>query len=152
VDGLTRRQALDRAAQAGAVALLGGAAGACSGVANGKPFVPSGVQVAQLSTVRWVPVGSCFTASRGATVLPGAYLRRDPITGGIEAISAQCTHQACPVRYAADSGRFLCPCHGGVFDNDGKPIAGPPKQPLNRLQTAIRQNQVYLVGVTKTCK
>jgi Rieske Fe-S protein len=118
-------------------------------VANGKPFVPTGVQLVQLSTVSWVPVGPCFESSPDS---PGAYLRRDPVTGGIEAISAQCTHQACPVRYSAQAERFLCRCHGGLFDNDGKPIAGPPTQPLNRLQTALRQNQVYLVGVTKTCK
>ena len=148
MDGITRRQALE----AGAAAVLGATVAGCAGVANGKPFVPTGVQLAQLSTVRWVPVGSCFTSSRGAQVFPGAYLRRDPITGGIEAIDAQCTHQACPVRYAASDERFLCPCHGGVFDNNGNPVAGPPKQPLNRLQTAVRQDQVYLVGVTKTCK
>ena len=147
MDGLTRRQALGT----GVIAVLAGTAGGC-GLARGKPFVSPGVQLASLSDVRWIPTGPCFTTSRGASVRPGAYLRRDPVTGGIEAISAQCTHQACPVRYIAEAEHFTCPCHGGVFDNNGAPIAGPPRQSLNRLETAIRQDQIYLVGVTKTCK
>ncbi len=45
---------------------------------------------------------------------------------GIVALSDICPHLGCKVHYAADQGKFLCPCHGGVFEKDGTAIAGPP--------------------------
>lgn len=44
----------------------------------------------------------------------------------IVALSDVCPHLGCKVHYAADQGKFLCPCHGGVFEKDGTAIAGPP--------------------------
>ena len=41
-----------------------------------------------------------------------------------------CTHMQCPVRWQADLGQFLCPCHGGLYDITGKNIGGPPPKPL----------------------
>ena len=45
---------------------------------------------------------------------------------GIVALSDICPHLGCKVHYDAASAKFLCPCHGGVFEKDGKAIAGPP--------------------------
>jgi Rieske Fe-S protein len=33
---------------------------------------------------------------------------------------------------------YVCPCHGGAYDRDGRVVAGPPPQPLQRL--AVRVN------------
>jgi Rieske Fe-S protein len=33
---------------------------------------------------------------------------------------------------------FICKCHGGVFNEKGDPIAGPPKKPLIQLHVDIR--------------
>ncbi|MDP9189542.1 MAG: Rieske 2Fe-2S domain-containing protein, partial [Actinomycetota bacterium] len=41
----------------------------------------------------------------------------------------------CPVRYVEAAANFICPCHGGVYDFDGKVIGGPPVRPLDRFQT-----------------
>lgn len=41
-----------------------------------------------------------------------------------------CTHMQCPVRWQADLGQFLCPCHGGLYDITGKNVGGPPPKPL----------------------
>lgn len=44
----------------------------------------------------------------------------------IVALSDICPHLGCKVHYEAGQGRFVCPCHGGVFEKDGTAIAGPP--------------------------
>jgi menaquinol-cytochrome c reductase iron-sulfur subunit len=73
-----------------------------------------------------------------------AYIRKatagdDPREGeeGYIAISTRCAHLGCPVRYVDAAGNFICPCHGGVYDFDGKVIGGPPVRPLDRFQTRI---------------
>ena len=53
------------------------------------------------------------------------------------AISTRCAHLGCPVRFTPAAGTFICPCHGGVYDFEGKVIGGPPVRPLDRFQTRI---------------
>lgn len=52
-------------------------------------------------------------------------------------LSNICTHLGCGVRWDRDAKAFLCPCHNGRFDIQGKVIAGPPPKPLPRLQYTI---------------
>jgi len=47
-----------------------------------------------------------------------------------QAVSARCSHRHCVVGYQSDSVTFLCPCHGGTFDSNAYPTAGPPKTAL----------------------
>ena len=54
------------------------------------------------------------------------------------AISTRCAHLGCPVRFVEAAGNFICPCHGGVYDFQGKVIGGPPVRPLDRFQTRVR--------------
>jgi menaquinol-cytochrome c reductase iron-sulfur subunit len=54
------------------------------------------------------------------------------------AISTRCAHLGCPVRFVQAAGNFICPCHGGVYDFEGKVIGGPPPRPLDRFQTRVR--------------
>ena len=58
------------------------------------------------------------------------------------AISTRCMHLGCPVRFVAASERFICPCHGGVYDFRGAVSGGPPVRPLDRFYTRIRNGQV----------
>ena len=60
------------------------------------------------------------------------------------AISTRCMHLGCPVRYVAAAERFVCPCHGGVYDFQGKVDGGPPVRPLDRFYTRVRNGQVEL--------
>jgi Rieske Fe-S protein len=77
-----------------------------------------------------------------------AYVRKgkpgEEIDGenGYVAISTRCAHLGCPVRYVAAAANFICPCHGGVYDFEGKVIGGPPVRPLDRFQTRVRNGQV----------
>lgn len=68
-----------------------------------------------------------------------------------EAISLTCTHQGCTVALAADK-KFHCPCHGAVYDETGKVLAGPAKRDLDRYQVWGRQkNRVQLAAFAKRC-
>jgi Rieske Fe-S protein len=60
------------------------------------------------------------------------------------AISTRCAHLGCPVNFVAAAGSFVCPCHGGVYDFQGKVIGGPPVRPLDRFQTRVVKGQVQL--------
>lgn len=53
---------------------------------------------------------------------------------GIYAQSAICTHLGCTVNWQRDENEYHCPCHGSIFDKDGKNIAGPAPRPLDRYQ------------------
>ncbi len=58
------------------------------------------------------------------------------------AISTRCMHLGCPVRFVEASERFICPCHGGVYDFQGKRTGGPPVRPLDRFYTRVRNGNV----------
>lgn len=53
------------------------------------------------------------------------------------ALSATCSHLGCRVSWDPASSRFLCPCHGGVYDRDGRVVEGPPPQPLQRVNLRV---------------
>lgn len=52
--------------------------------------------------------------------------------------SRSCTDLSCPVTWDPGSGWFFCPCHGGIFDEEGKNVAGPPPRPLHRYAKRVR--------------
>jgi menaquinol-cytochrome c reductase iron-sulfur subunit len=58
------------------------------------------------------------------------------------AVSQRCMHLGCPVRYVDASQRFICPCHGGTYDIEGKVAGGPPVRPLDRFYTRVRNGLV----------
>lgn len=58
------------------------------------------------------------------------------------AVSDRCVHLGCPVRWVDAAERFICPCHGGVYDLLGKPVAGPPVRPLDRFYTRVSGENV----------
>jgi menaquinol-cytochrome c reductase iron-sulfur subunit len=58
------------------------------------------------------------------------------------AISSRCMHLGCPVRWTAAAARFICPCHGGVYDFSGSVSGGPPVRPLDHFYNRVRNGQV----------
>ncbi len=51
-------------------------------------------------------------------------VKRD--SDGLRAFSSVCPHLGCKVHWQGDKKEFFCPCHGGVFNQDGIATAGPP--------------------------
>ena len=152
-ESLTRRKVFTIAAQA-----LGGLAGAAI-------ILPAvGFAVAPIfhrGKERWEKIGptSNFVEDTYRTVtfteVPGigdagktlAYVRKSSPELGEEpgqyvAVSNRCAHLGCPVRFVESAGNFICPCHGGVYDFQGKRIGGPPVRPLDRFQTRINGKDV----------
>ena len=60
------------------------------------------------------------------------------------AVSTRCAHLGCPVRYVQAAERFICPCHGGVYNFDGKVAGGPPVRPLDRFETKVVRGRVLI--------
>jgi len=60
------------------------------------------------------------------------------------ALSARCTHLGCLVEWSRHRQRFVCPCHGGMYDDEGLVVQGPPSGPLARIPIFIRDGRVYL--------
>jgi quinol---cytochrome c reductase iron-sulfur subunit, bacillus type len=150
---MTRRRAFTVAVQA------------IGGVAVGAVALPTiGFAIAPIfhrGKERWEAIGPTdyFTSDTYRevvfTLVPGigeagktnAYVRRgskdlheDPNV--YIAISSRCAHVGCPVSFSKAAGNFICPCHGGVYDFEGKRIGGPPVRPLDRFQTRIRGGNV----------
>jgi menaquinol-cytochrome c reductase iron-sulfur subunit len=60
------------------------------------------------------------------------------------ALSSRCMHLGCPVRYVPAAERFICPCHGGVYDFTGQVAGGPPVRPLDRFYTRVHNGMVQV--------
>lgn len=60
------------------------------------------------------------------------------------AFAINCTHLGCPVRWLRDAELFMCPCHGGVFYQDGSVAAGPPRRELVRHRTRVLAGRVQV--------
>lgn len=66
------------------------------------------------------------------------------------AYDQKCTHLSCAVMPDVGEGRLHCPCHKGVFDMEtGRPIAGPPRRPLPRIELEIRGDEIYATDVER---
>jgi Rieske Fe-S protein len=154
-ESMTRRKAFTVAGQA-----VGGVAGAAIVLpAVGFAVAP----IFEKPKEMWQAIGPTsefppFTYTEVTiTITPGigeagkstAYVRRgstdlkeDPKT--YVAVSTRCAHLGCPVRFVEAAGNFICPCHGGVYDFQGKVIGGPPVRPLDRFQTRVSSGQVEI--------
>ena len=67
--------------------------------------------------------------------------------GKLVAYSQVCTHLSCAVVYDKAENGLFCPCHHGLFNLAGQPIAGPPTRPLPRVQLQQRGDQLFAVGL-----
>lgn len=63
---------------------------------------------------------------------------------GLIAFSRKCTDLGCLVSWDRAKEQFICPCHQGVYDRNGKNIAGPPPRPLDRFQVVQKGENVYV--------
>lgn len=80
----------------------------------------------------------------GVSARSAAWLRRIDETN-FEAFSVNCTHLGCPVNWIQSAGLFMCPCHGGVYNQEGQVVAGPPPLPLTKYPVRIQSGQVQIL-------
>lgn len=58
------------------------------------------------------------------------------------AFSVNCQHLGCPVRWVSGAKLFMCPCHGGVYYENGEVAGGPPPRPLQQYAVRIKDGFV----------
>jgi len=101
-----------------------------------------------------------------------AYIRNNGSVKGVPSftcISNRCAHLGCPVQPGGpvfDSKKqtvktkngevdlipmlpaagFICPCHGGAYDQEGNRTAGPPVRGLDRYEFLIKDGHLILLG------
>ncbi len=63
-----------------------------------------------------------------------------------QVFAINCTHLGCPVRWFAQSRLFMCPCHGGVYYEDGSRASGPPPRGLFEYEYEIRDGRLWVRG------
>lgn len=79
----------------------------------------------------------------GVTSKTAAWLRRVGDDSFL-AFSVNCAHLGCPVRWMQDARLFMCPCHGGVYNEDGSVAAGPPPHPLTQYAVRVNNGEVEI--------
>ena len=129
------------------------------GFAIGPIFKQNGMSWQQIGTTdqftetNYIPVIITLQPEIGDAGKSTAYIRKkdpaidtDPADRDSPyiAISDRCVHLGCPVRWVPASERFLCPCHGGVYDLLGRRVSGPPPRPLDRFYTRVNGDVVEL--------
>lgn len=61
-----------------------------------------------------------------------------------QVFAINCAHLGCPVRWFPQSSLFLCPCHGGVYYQDGSRASGPPERGLFEYQYRIETGRLLI--------
>jgi menaquinol-cytochrome c reductase iron-sulfur subunit len=109
-------------------------------------------------------------AKEGYISRMSAFIRNNGSENGTPSftcISNRCVHLGCPVQSggpvfdaqkktvktpdgpidlipALPAAGFICPCHGGSYDQEGNRIAGPPVRALNRFEFSIVHGRLVL--------
>lgn len=81
----------------------------------------------------------------GATANIPCWVRRIS-SEKLQVFAINCAHLGCPVRWFAQSRLFMCPCHGGVYYEDGSRASGPPPRGLFEYEYEIRDGQLWVRG------
>jgi len=65
-------------------------------------------------------------------------------------LNAVCTHLGCVVPWNASADKFICPCHGSQYNNEGKVVRGPAPLSLALAHTSVENDAVVLTAWTET--
>src|SRR5439155_22472029 len=65
-------------------------------------------------------------------------------TNEVTVCSSICTDVGCGYRWDAGEKEFKCPCHGSVFDLNGKVVGGPAPRSLDRLPVKIENGHLLV--------
>jgi menaquinol-cytochrome c reductase iron-sulfur subunit len=109
---------------------------------------------------RWVSLGELDDFPEGQTRLAEF---QNPVTGvsdgdtdhipcwvrhiqgdKFQVFAINCAHLGCPVRWFAQSRLFMCPCHGGVYYQDGSRASGPPPRGLFQYEYKVQNRRLLI--------
>ena len=63
----------------------------------------------------------------------------------VKILSPICPHLGCPVAWhPAPVSEFICPCHGGTYNQNGGLISGPPPRGMDSLESQIRDGHLWV--------
>jgi len=62
----------------------------------------------------------------------------------VAALNATCTHLGCLVAWDKEGQVFKCPCHGGIYDRNGRVQDGPPPEPLAKVSAKVDGDRVLV--------
>ena len=94
----------------------------------------------------------------GMTAQTGVYVRYlgldDKFVPQFLVFAINCTHLGCPVEWFPQSGLFMCPCHGGVYYENGEHASGPPPAWAVSLRLASRRtpSSKFKLRIYQRCK
>ncbi len=134
---------------------------AIGGVLVAAPIIGAAVAPGLLPEKdQWISLGAAANWMPGTTVLvkflnPGG-APDDGITrenacyvrcieaGKFQVFAVNCAHLGCPVEWFAQSRLFMCPCHGGVYYEDGSRASGPPPRGLFEFSWRIQDGTLEI--------
>lgn len=62
----------------------------------------------------------------------------------VSAFDPACTHLGCRIKWIDEKESYFCPCHGGVFDSEGKVVSGPPPKPLDEHPVKVEKGKIWV--------
>jgi len=63
----------------------------------------------------------------------------------VKVYSNVCPHLACRVTWNESEKQYVCPCHDGRFDIEGKVVSGPPPAPLQEYaEIKVEEGNLYI--------
>ena len=144
------------------VTIVTAATGSVMGVLLGLPAI--GYLIApvrqKVTADIWIPAGPVANYPEGEPTLfnfnrtkvngwettvnsYGVYIVKQQ-DGSCLALSNKCTHLSCRVNWKPEASAYICPCHNAYFAIDGAIIKGPQPRPLDRYETKIENDTLYL--------
>lgn len=119
------------------------------GTAGQKVGDPDGAPVALDKWMSTHKAGSNPELVQGLRGDPYYILTKD---GGIKdfAINSVCTHLGCVVPWAPSANRFVCPCHGSNYDENGMVVRGPAPLSLGLAHAGVDDGFITVAPWTET--
>jgi menaquinol-cytochrome c reductase iron-sulfur subunit len=73
------------------------------------------------------------------------WVRRDgDRPSDLRVLSPICPHNGCAIAWRVDRKAFVCPCHGGTFDGEGRRKSGPPRRSMDPLEFRLEGSQLLV--------
>lgn len=63
---------------------------------------------------------------------------------GPRVLSSVCPHLGCTVAWHESRGKFISPCHNGIFAPDGSLISGPPRRAMDELPVKVEKGRLFV--------